>query len=151
MRMAITSHLSPFTFHFSLSPHMKIRLASEVVDFYQQQLSEHGLHIQSGNSDGAHVLVVTSPTKMPKSTAVRYLQAEFRLCLRKTIDRELEVILGVSSRNLGPDSSGALWYHGIKETDHIQAKFQQAISDFLSQCSLTDHNRHNRMLSRANG
>ncbi len=40
--------------------------ASEVVDFYQQQLSEPGLHIQSVNSGVAHVLVVTSSSKNAK-------------------------------------------------------------------------------------
>jgi len=40
--------------------------ASEVVDFYQQQLSEQGLHIQSVNSGVAHVLVVTSSSKNAK-------------------------------------------------------------------------------------
>ena len=78
------------------------------------------------------------------------LQPEFRLRLRKTVDRELEVILGVSRRNLGPDSRGALRYHWVKESDHIQPKLEQAISDFLGEGSLTDHNRHDRMLSRSN-
>ena len=40
--------------------------ASEVVDFYQQQLSEQGLHIQSVNSGVAHMLVVTSSSKNAK-------------------------------------------------------------------------------------
>jgi len=40
--------------------------ASELVDFYQQQLSEQGLHIQSVNSGVAHVLVVTSSSKNAK-------------------------------------------------------------------------------------
>jgi hypothetical protein len=40
--------------------------ASEVVDFYQQQLSEQGLHIQSVNSGVAYVLVVTSSSKNAK-------------------------------------------------------------------------------------
>jgi hypothetical protein len=39
---------------------------SEVADFYKQQLSEPGLHVQSVNSNVAHVLVITGSSKNAK-------------------------------------------------------------------------------------
>jgi hypothetical protein len=62
------------------------------------------------------------PTNL-QGLSLRSLQPKLRLRLRKAVDRELEVIRRMSRRNLSPDTRGALRYHWVKESDHIQPKF----------------------------
>ena len=78
------------------------------------------------------------------------LQPEFLFRFCETIDRKMEIIHRVCGGYLGPNPSRALRYDRIKESDHIKAEFEQSIRNLLGKRRIADHDRYNRMLTRAN-